>query len=95
MVDTRGAVCPVLYCLSKGWISERLQGRYSIPFVVHNAGGGLTQNRYYNGKAPAPMCLPSVYLTSLHMTRSPRPSPPYFILEATNTGVGTACEQGY
>ena len=28
----------------------------------------------YNNWAPPPVCLPSVYLTSLHMTKFPRPS---------------------
>ena len=31
-----------------------------------------------NGWAPPPLCLPSVYLTSLHVTRSPRLSPAVF-----------------
>ena len=30
--------CPVLDCPSKGWMSERSQGRRSILFVVHNTG---------------------------------------------------------
>ena len=97
MVDTRRAVPneesrrPVLYCPSNGWISERSKGRQSIPFIVHNAGDGSTQNRYFNGWAPPPVCLPSVYQTSLHVTRSP----------VFHTGsdeilaVGTAWERGY
>ena len=49
----------------------------------------------YNGWAPPPVCLPSVYLTSSHVARSPRPSPAVF-----HTGsdqilvVGTAWERG-
>ena len=40
--------CPVLYCLSNGWISERSQGRQSTLFIVHNAGDGSMRNRYFN-----------------------------------------------
>ena len=64
MVDTWRAVpneesrYPVLYCLS--WMSERLQGRRLIPFVVHNVGDRSTRNRYYNGWAPPTVCLPDV-----------------------------------
>ena len=31
-----------------------------------------------NGWAPPPLCLPSVYLMSAHVTRYPRPSPAVF-----------------
>ena len=104
-VDTRRAVpneesqCPVLYCPSNGWISERSQGRRSIPFIVHNAdnaGDGSTRNRYFNGWAPPLVCLPSVYLTSSHVTRSPRPSPAVFHTERDEMlAVGMAWERGY
>ena len=53
----------------------------SIPFVVHDARDGSMQNRdcYSNySQALPPVCLPSVYLTLPHMTRSPRPSPSAF-----------------
>ena len=36
------------------------------------------KNRRQTGWAPPPMCLPSVYLTSLYVTRSPRPPPTVF-----------------
>ena len=100
MVDTRGVVPneesrrPVLYCPSNGWISEHSQGRRSIPFIVHNAGDGSTRNRYFIGWAPPPVCLPSVYLTSLHVTRSPRPSPTAFHTGSDEIlAVGTAWER--
>ena len=47
-VSNEESRCPVLYCLSNVWISERSQGRQSTLFVVHNAGDGSTQNRYFN-----------------------------------------------
>ena len=49
----------------------------------------------YYGWALPPVCLPSVYLTSLHVTRSPRPPPPY--LHTVNDqilAVGIGCERG-
>ena len=86
----------VLYCPSNGWMSERSQGRRSIPFVVHNAGDGSMRNRYYNSSALPPVCLPSVYLTSSHVTRSPRPSPAVFDTGSNEIlAVGTAWERGY
>ena len=53
---------PVLYCPSKGWMSE------------HSAFGRTVQDSTTSW-APPPVCLPSAYLTSSHMTRYPRPSP--------------------
>ena len=101
MVDTRRAAPneesrrPVLYCPSNSWISERSQGRRSIPFIVHNAGDGSTQNRYINGWTPPPVCLPSVYLMSSHVTRSPKPSPAVFHTGSNEIlAVGTAWERG-
>ena len=42
------------------------------------------------------MCLPSVYLTSSHVTRSPRPSPAVFHTGSDEIlAVGTAWERGY
>ena len=38
VVASEESRCPVLYCPSNGWISERSKGRQSIPFVVYNAG---------------------------------------------------------
>jgi len=46
----------------------------SIPFVVRNPKDVLSRNGKYYGGAPPPVYLPSVYLTTSHMTRSP---PPY------------------
>ena len=43
----------------------------SIPFIVHNVRNSLTWNGNYYSWTLTPM----VYLTSPHMTRSPRPSP--------------------
>ena len=48
VVPNEESRCPVLYCPSKGWMLERLQGTRSILFVVNNAGDGLMRNRYYN-----------------------------------------------
>jgi len=49
----------------------------TIPFTIHDAKNGLLWNRNYYGWTLTLVYLPSVYLTSLHMTRSPRPSPSY------------------
>ena len=46
-------------------MSERSQGRWSIPLQLQ---GRIDRNRYYNCWTPPPMCLPSMNLTSLHMT---------------------------
>ena len=46
------------HCLSKGWMSECSQGRWSIPFIVHKTVDESTWNRYCKGWAPPPMCLP-------------------------------------
>ena len=79
--------CPVLYCPSKGWMSECSQGRQSILFVVHNATGILTVGHR----------LSCVYLLSTwhHHTWPDLPGLPplYFILEAIKywggNGLGT------
>ena len=34
----RGISMPYLYCPSKDWMSEHVQGRRSILFIVHDAG---------------------------------------------------------
>ena len=95
-VDTRRAVpseeCPVLYCPSKGWMSERCQGRQSIPFVQTDR----CKTGFYNGWAPHSVCLPSVYLTSSHVTRPPRPPPTAFHTGSDQIlAVGTAWDRGY
>ena len=47
----------------------------------------LKQNHY--SRHITPMCLPSVYLTSLHVTKSPRPSPSIFVYcKQSKTGGG-------
>ena len=49
----------------------------SMPIVVHNSRVGSTGNgNYYCGTPP--VCLLSIYLMSLHVTKSPRPSPSVF-----------------
>ena len=73
------------HCLSKCWISERSQGRRSIQFVVPKTSVESTRNRYCKGWAPPPVCLPSVYLTSSHVTRSAR-------LSNTGSGNEAKCE---
>ena len=50
----------------------------SMPFFVHNTSDVSTQNRSYFWQEPPPMCLPSVYLMSSHVTKSPRRSPSVF-----------------
>jgi len=60
----------------------------SIPSVVHSARDGSTRNGNFYCRAPPPICLPSVYLT-LHITKSPRPSPSIFAYcKRSNTGGG-------
>ena len=56
----------------QGLMSENALDRRSIPFMVHNAGTGRIDTKVNI------TVLPSVYMTSLHATRSPRPSPPVF-----------------
>jgi len=56
----------------------------TIPFVVHNASDG---SRELLRSGPSPHCLPSVHLTSLHMTKSPRPYV-FAYCKQSNTGGG-------
>jgi len=64
----------------------------SIPFVVCNTKDWSIQNR--NCYDQTQLCLLSVYLTSLHVTRSPRP-PPSVLPYCQRLEVGTAWELGY
>ena len=80
---------PVLYCPSKGWMSERSQGRRSISFVVHNTRDGSTRNTYYKRLGTAPqvstICLSEVIACDQISQAVPTASIsllPYFILEA-------------
>jgi len=65
----------------------------SGPFVVRNIKGLV------NGKQKLlwsdPVCLPSVYLMSSHMTRSPRTSPYLHTASDQRLEAGMAWEQGY
>ena len=65
----------VLYCPSKGWITERLQGRQSIPFIVTTLGTGQREAGIYKQMGTAPrmstICL-------FDIIRSPRPPPAVF-----------------
>ena len=52
---------PYLYCPSKGWMSERVQGRRSIPFVVHDAGTDRRETGIITGAPPVSTpCLPDI-----------------------------------
>ena len=68
---------------------QNISKAVSIPSFVRSARDGLTQNGNFYCRAPPPVCLPSVYLMQLHVTRSPRTVSDQ-ILE-----VGTAWERGY
>jgi len=47
----------------------------TLAFIIHNIRDFSKRNGNYYGEALLLMCLPSDYLMSSHMTRSPRPSP--------------------
>ena len=83
--------------LSIQWLDIRAFARQTIDTVrCSQRGDGSTRNRYFNGWAPPPVCLPSVYLTSSHVTRSPRPSPAVFHTGSDEIlAVGMAWERGY
>ena len=66
--------------LSVQWLDIRVFARLTIHTVRCSQCRGRTNA--LNGWAPPPMCLPSLYLTSSHVTRSHRPSPAVFILQA-------------
>ena len=51
---------PYLYCPSNGWMSERVQGRQSIPFVVHDAGTDRCETGIITGPRVSTICLPDV-----------------------------------
>ena len=90
MVDTRRAVPneesrhPVLCCLSKRWMSERKPfARRMIDTVCCSQHcGRIDVTSIYPPPPPPPppprVCVPSIYLMSLHMTGSPRPSSAVF-----------------
>ena len=75
-------------------ISPRAEGQsvslsVSIPFAIHSTRDRSTRNGNYYCPAPFHVCLPSVYLMSPHMTKSPRPSPSVFAYcKRSNTGGG-------
>ena len=58
--------------------TQKIMTAYSREGLGDLVRDGSTQNRNYYGQAPPPMCLPSVHLTSPHVTKSPRPSPSVF-----------------
>jgi len=67
--------------------SQSVSEAWSIQFVVHGTRDGLTQNGNYYCQALPPVCLPSICLTYLHMTKSPRSSPSIFVYyKRSNTG---------
>jgi len=59
----------------------------SIQFTVCNTRGLVDEKWDYCGRALSPVCLPSVYLMSSNVTRSPRHSRSVFIYcKQFNTG---------
>ena len=92
VVDTRRVVPneeyrrPVLYCPSKGWMSEcscKADDRYRSLFTM--PGMDRRETGIINGWAPPPVCLPSVYLDLPDVIARDQISqaspPPYLILE--------------
>ena len=79
MVDTRRAV-PNESCvvLSVQWLDIRVFARQTIDTVRCSQRWERETGILTVGHAPPPVCLPSVYLTSSHVTRSPSPSPAVF-----------------
>ena len=65
----------------------------SIPFIVHIPGTVRCRTRIIYSQALSPVCLPSVYLTSPYITKSPRPSPSLFAYQRLEVGI--AWEWGY
>ena len=65
-------VLEALLCnvLSKDWRLERLQASVNTTRCLVHAG---LINALYSNQAPPTMCLPSVYLKQLHVTKSLRP----------------------
>jgi len=63
----------------------------SMPFIVHNTRWLVNAKRELLLLGTSPVCLPSVYLMSLHVTKSPRPSPSIFTYwKRSNTGGGNS-----
>jgi len=70
------------------WRPECSQGSISAIRCLY-VRDRSTWNRYHYGWAPPSVCLPSVYLTSPHMTSSPRSSPSVFMYcEQSKAGGG-------
>ena len=62
-------VHPKAACQNIRKVADRYCSLFTMPGTDRRKTGII------KGWAPPSMCLPSVYLMSLHMTRSPRPSP--------------------
>ena len=74
MKDLEALVMSVTGSKAKNVCREEL-----LQFLVHNTRGLVDTKRelLWSGTAP-PLCQPSVYLLSLHVTGYPRPSPSIF-----------------
>ena len=101
-VDTRRAVHdkisrgPFCNILSKDLRPEYSKGGINTAHCSVNSWLICTKFVSYNDRAPLPVFLPSVYLMSLHMTKSLRLSPPFLDTASDQKPeLGKAWERGY
>ena len=61
--------------MPESWRIRVFVRQHQLPFVVNDTRVRSKWNRNYYCQEPSPVCLPSVHLTSLQMSKSHRPSP--------------------